>query len=508
MYSSLELIKDEIANNDAIMINKEINAFMKSQVKIRDTLSLRSKAQLRRYIGDDMKVKSKDLEYLSSGIYGKYLGYFSEMKQSINVKLLQMTTEGIGVDLNGLVATLCSLSSSEMMKLSKQYSENSKHTLKSLILGKTKKRSIIQQFLLIVIEENSRNDSNNANPSNALVHEYAQSIYKSTLKSMSNIFNIICFVPRTFCLLINNACMELYNRTLTDLILSKFSGIIAKAMILYTLPLNESYSYVLNDTTITKNENLLSLFFAGFTKYQLLSINKVMQEKYNRSLHEYIESSFNGKLKLFLLSFYDNLSIEGGYEEELDEYVKMQLSKLGMSNGSSNSNSKPSTLIDVLNHPECYEFIKDLLNKQIQTLKLKGYNVHNNLSIKYVSDKGKGKENLNSINSKNDDFTSQQSSVDSKPPLDRLTSLKSCKSPSSTKLGKFGSTKFVETKSSVILENSKSDTHDDDKHVDLVVEYLNTLFQCFDTKKLGFLSTTMFWKYFESLNLGSSIFLL
>lgn len=332
-----------------MIIDGERKKMIKSHSVIVDVLTSRTKTQLRRFIGKSLS--SEDIGQLGGGAYGRFLSLLFAGRQLIDYELITFATKGIGCDQDVLVATLCTLTGQDIKKLCSHFEKSDKESLSQKIAGKTKKRSAFQHFML-QIARGTRNDSDSVDIDD--VESHANIIYDSTLKTVDDVIDILCDASRAHCCAINAYCIDKFNSSLEDIIRSKLSGSIAKALITWTLPLTHAQVYALKENA--KNTTAVALIVAGYTKRQLKRMDEISQKLYQKSLQSHLDGSVSGKLGVAMKGWMEKNTPDEGYEEELDEYVADKL-------------REGVALVDLLNHSDGYEVVKDLLKRQRDAMK-------------------------------------------------------------------------------------------------------------------------------------------
>jgi hypothetical protein len=473
------------------IIQKESAKLIKNHQTIIDTMTKSTKSQLRRYIGP--LINPEDIERFVGGIYGKFLSLLCAPKERVCEQIVEFATKGIGCDQSALISGICILSGANIKKLSVSLEHSCGSTLTSIISGNTKKRSALQLFLLR-ITTGSRDDSNLTNKELAL--QQADIVNSFTIKSIDDLFNVICDNSRAQCALIGQACKELFNTTFEDIILAKLSGSISKAIILWVLPVPEAIAFAIKENS--KNSTAVAYLVACISKREIIEIDNANKSRYQKSLRDTINSLLSGRLKSAALSWIEKPSLDGGYEEQLEEYVNDQLT-IGRS------------LIEILLDDESSAVVKDALRKQITCYASKGYQVDVHPEL---------------LTGSSDSSSSPMKSSPSKafpPKLLSSSSLANAKSSPSKQISRPSaiktelSDKIEQMISPRVEKHLQSRRHAESKNyeevnliqsgmkeeVKMATQYLRLVYASFDPQFTGRLPADTFWQFFACLDLES-----
>ena len=193
------------------------------------------------------------------------------------------------------------------------------------------------------------------------VSNYANIIANGTLQNIDEVLNVMVACSRYQFQSIDHFCQTTWKKSLIDIVSTRFSGDIAKAMTLYVLPIYEAYAQVLLENS--KNTEFIAIFLSGFNRLQWREIDKVMTLKHKTPLKIFLSEKFSGNFKTFLLNYLDGKTVDDGYEELIDEYVKNQLRFLGSN----------ASLLELLTDFHHYSHIKDMLAKEIAAYAKSGF---------------------------------------------------------------------------------------------------------------------------------------
>lgn len=467
------------------VIQKESAKLIKNHSAIIDTMTKSTKSQLRRYIGP--LINPEDIEHFVGGAYGKFLALLSAPKERVCEQIVEFATKGIGCDQSALISGICILSAANIKKLSVSLEQSCGSTLTSIISGNTKKRSALQLFLLR-IASGSRDDSSHTNKELAI--QQAHIIHAFSIKSIDDLFDVICDNSRAQCLLIDQACKELFNTSFEDIILEKLSGSIAKAVILWILPVLDAMAFAIKENS--KNSTTVAYLIACMSKREITAIDAIYKSRYSKNLKDSIYSLLSGRLRSAALCWIDKPSLDGGFEEQLEDYVNNQL-------------MEGASLIDVLTDDTSASVVRDLLLKQVASYATKGYVVD-------AQDTRSSNQAGLSSSTKN---PSQSKAIPTKIlnlknlPTTNVSRPGAISTELSEKIEKMISPRVEKHRESMRQVESKN-YHEASmiqsemkEEVAIATQYLRLVYGQFDPQFSSRLPEETFWNFFESLDLES-----
>lgn len=351
-----------------------------------------------------------------------------------------------------------------------------------------------------IIIEGSRDDSDKQHVN--LVEKHCTTISNATLQSVDDILEIICYHSRSHCHLLHEGCQRLFKRSFEDIIISKLSGSIAKAIIAWSLPKYHAYAYLIKENC--KSSTILSYLIASLTKSEFPAVDEAMRQRYDISLRDIINSHTSGKLKSAMIGWIEQTTIDQGLEGETEEFMNSLLRK-GM------------PLEKILNESTYHDKIVGMLMKERQFYLMVGCHSVGHKAVPADSAPStsptkasqSSPSKLNVDTNMNINVTDPNARINDRPIESAQSSQEqeshapphinaTIESPRSRK-----QRVCMNHEKSHRFEQAKQLQQDTAEEIRIVLQYVGLLYRKFDSQQLGHLPTATFWEFMRSLDLES-----
>lgn len=347
-------IKSAIAISDCNVVKGEQVKMFKSHSTIVTVLTSRTKQQLNKIISTT-DIKPNDLQKLGGGNYGKFLSLLPIDRPSIDQQLIELATKGLGCDENILCLVFCTLNARELRHQCELYQSIQKISLQEKILGKTKKNSPFQRFLMRIL---SCDRSNGSDVDATEASRIAYTINNAGAGEVDKIFDMLCPCSRQQCLMITDECKKQFNVSLVDMIKKKVGGIGGKCLIYWVIPKMEALCSLLKEHS--KNSDILLMELAKLDKLTISRIEDTYQVLFQASLRDMVKGALSGNFERAVLGWIGNPSPDGGLEEKISEFL-------------ASKDDEGIMMDDLLNDEASLQQIRDFLQAELQILHTNGY---------------------------------------------------------------------------------------------------------------------------------------
>jgi hypothetical protein len=151
----------------------------------------------------------------------------------------------------------------------------------------------LQHFLSVVVMGGRDDGDASSELGQEEADERARAVQCSTLQHVETMFAALCPLSRSHCMLLDRSCRRLFGQSLEELVASKLSGSVARAVTAWTLPLHEAYAFLLKENA--KNVHIVSFLVASLTKGELKMVDEAMKSRCNKSLKEVATEGLSGE---------------------------------------------------------------------------------------------------------------------------------------------------------------------------------------------------------------------
>lgn len=473
LYKELNKLKTELAVKDHAILLNERKKMFKNNETIISTITKRTKYQLMKILQSPQEecnliLKSEDINALGGSSYGRFLGFLFVDRYKIDQQTIFNATNGIGIEERTVVDVLSTASSYDISQISLSFYKHHKIKLADRLGGKTKRGSILQGFLMRIINAD-RNESLNIDIS--LARKQIKILIEASSQSIDVILDILCYSCRAQCEVISNICFDIYNIKFNQMIFDKLGVIPAYALNLWMTSIPSAVVSVL--ARMKTNIDAVSLTLAKYDKLFLRDVNIACIKDLEMPLTELLTQAFTKSSTLRKVAYgwigvnnTNESTVDKGLEEILDRFLihemnvnnKFKLKQiLSLDNNNNNNNNKD---IDV------QYFIVNNLRQQISVFK--GEEFHNDVEH----------EN-NKINKINKNKSLQKSEKNSTV---------------------FFSEEKLEYNNNYIVR-TVSREEEINKTYKLVMDFLNLRFNECDNENTGYISSELIPMFVDSLRL-------
>lgn len=325
LFQECEVMQKQIASNDLKFVQSQSRQMWKNHKKIINTICSKSKAQLGRMtVIDDGKHLPKQLRDMLGGAYGDFIQNLVLPRSDISSTGIRAAVDCIGCDEASLVSFLCVVSPDEMTDLVEKYNSTGAVELPAKIKGKLEKKSDLSSFFQVLFGS-KRDPDSIIDPES--VNQQAEDIKemcddKSQARN-KELFELVCYLSRAQCSLINTRLVESHGLTLDALLKKKFKGLICTALSLWTLSRDDAICQSLHDILHNSLEeyDLLSYVVSRYDKMYLQTICTKYESLFKESLIKRIEKVTIGNLKLALVAWISSTAFDEMNEEKIASII-------------------------------------------------------------------------------------------------------------------------------------------------------------------------------------------
>lgn len=335
IFLEVEELKNKVARCDAVIINDQLSQMYIPHSVLIDTMLIHSKASLLRIARqyNALHAGANMVEELSNrlgGPYGEFLKHSVMSMSAIRLDLLSAAMSGLGCDEELLVEVICLCDQDGLKDLKFDVAMNvNKNVSKGKLIGKTKKGSQLQKFLLRALEE-SREEEGPADLVLArtqmrMLHDIAT----SKNRNANDYLDILMNCSRTQCSAIADEYMKEHNFSLKSSITAVFRGLAGRAITLWTMPILQAVvyelRYVTDDTTFRDGDDTVltvARLLSARDKHELCSIETEYFEMTGDSLVSVLDTFAYGNIRAAMYKRMEQNYIDGGIEILMNEYVQ------------------------------------------------------------------------------------------------------------------------------------------------------------------------------------------
>jgi Ca2+-binding EF-hand superfamily protein/oligoribonuclease (3'-5' exoribonuclease) len=336
LFLEVEELKNKIAQCEATIIHDHMGQMYIPHTQLIDRIMIHSKAQQQRikdkYNSIDLTMNITD-EFATrlGGPYGEFMKHSMMSYLQIRLDLLSAAMTGLGCDEELLVEVVCLCNEYDLADLKMGVSRQMhKNVSKEKIVGKTKKDSQLQKFLLRALEDTRDDESVPVDCAEAhrqmmILHEIATS--KS--RNGSEYLDVLMRCSRGQCAAIADAYQKQYQFSLESSIQSVFRGVSGRAVALWSMPLLDACVYeikaVMDDTTFRDGDDtVLSVarLVSMRDKGELHIIEETYKQKHDENLISVFDNFAYGNIRAAIVRRFENSFIDNGAEMNMNAYVK------------------------------------------------------------------------------------------------------------------------------------------------------------------------------------------
>lgn len=320
VYRELEKLKQETALHDASILLNESNKMFKTHSNITSIITSRTKSQLQMILACSKKLTIHEIESLGGSTYGRFLGLLFIDRYTMDQQTLYNATNGIGMEEKAVLDVLCTATSYDILQISNCFYKNHKTKLDIRLGGKTKRGSILQAFLMRIINAD-RNENEEEEADQSLAEKQTAILVESSAASFDVILDILCYISRTQCELIAKYCFQRFHIKLNDMLSDKLGVVPAYALSLWILPLPSAVALVLK-----QHNSDIDVVVSVMSKYDKLFLRKVdaaALKDFGMCLQDVISPALalKGNFKRVVCDWANGDTIDKGFEEILDNYL-------------------------------------------------------------------------------------------------------------------------------------------------------------------------------------------
>ena len=455
-------------------------------------LTCKTKKQLKRLVNGKVPGSSltrDEVESLGGGPYASFIGAISASETECRVNELNKAIGGVGCNEELLVIALAGCSSSELRSVETYKGKK----LIDIVKGKTKQDSIVQKFLLSVLQR--ERDGEDVPVDIDAAAAQAQEIHANgaarTFGVVEDvILGILCKASRAQCQAIDTEYLKLHNMTLIASLSSKFSGATRLGLAMWTLNRFDATAYLLNYLVsgLSCDSNIVARVLARYEKSDLKKIDLSCKELYKKSVYELLGRALTGNFAKAALGWLNADTVDSGNEEAITSFIDEQMVWKG--------------------DKDLQSFLFEMAGTQIVCDKLKTHLAAEEHGLvlyldRYLHDDYILAQSLQQTQSNKPRASSKQhkSGADdmAPPPSKRGTILLTGKSR------RGGLAQIPSTSDSAELAEAAEEGHNvqEDFHtsLNLVSAYLSTRFDEYDPAGIGSVKSEDFWIFFDNLGL-------
>lgn len=335
MFLEVEDLKDKAARCDANIIHDTLGQMYIAHSALIDTVLIHQKAQLlrlaRHFNGFDPAITiAEECKTRLSGPYGEFIRHSLMKFSDIRLELMSVAMSGLGCDEELIVEVVCLCDQEALRLLRLDVAMNAhKGVSKGKLIGKTKKDSCLQKFLLRALEESREEegpaDIGLARAQMMMLHDIATSKSRNAMQYLDVIMNC----SRNQCAAIAEAYKKEHNFTLEASITSVFRGLCGRAVTLWTMPLLEAVAMemrcVMDDTTFRDGEDtVLSVarLVSCRDKHELVEIEEIYMRENGETLISVLDHFAYGNIRAAIYRRMENNYLDEGAEVRMNAYVK------------------------------------------------------------------------------------------------------------------------------------------------------------------------------------------
>ena len=337
--------RKEVARMDAAFLRSQMRKRWKQHAVIVKRITCKNRKQLHRLKlnyggpvenGGQGRDIVLDVREMLGGPYGEFIRSFFLSWLENALEYLECAISGIGCDDTMIIDVLCLATETELAELHQflgPMTANS-HALVSMrrLMGKTRKGSCFQQFLMRALEGDRPADGPLSVDPHAAVKQ-AQIIHESftsTPPNYSAIFEVLCSVSRQQCGKISDEYALSYNMSLTQAVNKNFQGNIQRAVTMWMAPRADAFALALHhalsitaDNDVEAAMHAVARIVGSVDKHDASSwVKDRYAHIYNEALTDRICKRLTGRLKDALLGWIDEESFDSATEHRLADFVE------------------------------------------------------------------------------------------------------------------------------------------------------------------------------------------
>ena len=492
LWQSTEEKLDLICLKEREFLIAQRDCMFRKHEEIIRILTCKTKKQLKRLVNGKVPGSSltrDEVESLGGGPYASFIGAISASETECRVKEIDLAIGGVGCNEDLLVMALAGSSCSELRSVATYKGKALIDTVK----GKTKSDSIVQKFLLSILQQDR--DGENVPVDIDTAAAQAQEIHANgaarTFGVVEDvILGILGKASRAQCQAIDTAYLQLHNMTLIASLSSKFSGATRLGLAMWTLNRFDAIAYLLNYLVsgLSCDSNIVARVLARYEKSELKKIDESCKEMYKKSVYELLGRALTGNFGKAVLGWLNAATADSGNEEAITAFIDEQMVWKG-------DKDLQSFLFEMAGTELVCDKLKTHLAAEEQGLVL--------YLDKYLHDDYILAQSLQQTQSNIPRASSKQHKIGAHdmapPPSKRGTVVLTGKSR------RGGLSQIPSTSDSAELaeaaeegQNIQEDFH---TSLNLVSAYLSTRFDEYDPAGIGSVSAEDFWRYFDNLGL-------
>jgi hypothetical protein len=326
LYDLIDRLKFHVADMDAKMLSSETAKMFKDHNKIIDTLTSRSKSQMKAF-KEKCPTGQKNLDSLISGgnLYAKFISMLAIPKAELEMEALRATE----YDEELLINIIGTSSLREIQVLDELYKKEKSMSLLQLISTKCKQDSVLINFMQRVFEydrdESKKVDEEEAEKQAEMLHTAGAA--KLLGVDEDQIFRILQRSSRHQCVLINEAYQRKYKMKLERALNMKFKGNVSKLLIMWAAPLPTAMVHALTFLMqkINPDKQAILLFLAKFDKDVLKLADSACKELQKKSIADFLSTAITANVLRAVRSWIELQAPDKGLEHILHVYIDSKL---------------------------------------------------------------------------------------------------------------------------------------------------------------------------------------
>lgn len=322
--------KNTIAEYDSALLDRETSKVFKKHGKIVQTLTSRTKAQLKRTIV--LKGRAPEDIYKIVGGNNNYALFMKQLhmsKQEIEMENLRNSSKTELYDEEMLINIIGTSSNKELKLFCEAYAKEKGADLWDVFTSKLKPDSQLQKLLKLSCKCD-RDETKNSDA--LLAAEQAAEIHKAGAARLIGcdddlIFKILTRCSRAQCAAIADAYLMQYHIKFERAINMKFKGNCSKLLLLYVLPLPAaivSCIQTYGDRMLIDKVAIISMV-SKYDKDTLAQVDIAAEKMLEKSLVQVVQRGLSGNLLNAVQGWVENPSPDKGYERVTELFIETQL---------------------------------------------------------------------------------------------------------------------------------------------------------------------------------------
>lgn len=322
-------MKSTISEHDSTLLERETSKVFKKHGAIIQTLTSRTKAQLKRTI--EAHGKAPEDIYKTIGGNNNYALFMKQLhmsKQDIEMENLKNSSKVELYDEEMLVNIIGTSSNKELKLFCEMYSREKGTDLWDVFASKLKPDSQLQKFLKLVCKCD-RDEAKNHD--SLLAAEQAAEIHKAGAARLIGcdedlIFKILTRSSRAQCAAIADSYLMQFHIKFERAINMKFKGNCGKLLLLYVLPLPNaiiSCIHAYEDRMLIDKVAIISMV-SKYDKDVLAQVDAAAEKMYEKNLIGIVQRGLSGNLLRAVQGWIENPSPDKGYERVTELFIETQ----------------------------------------------------------------------------------------------------------------------------------------------------------------------------------------